>query len=109
MISHPKADELTEAVARWIEQIRPGLDPRNAFLARVATRSNQKVRMLRAPETVRFLLQVTRIGELLELVDEADLTAPVTSAPDHGLPTIGPAGRTRAQGLPTAAVPDEIA
>jgi hypothetical protein len=36
VISHPKAEELTEAVARWIDQIRPGLDPRNAFLARVA-------------------------------------------------------------------------
>lgn len=36
MITHPKPEELTDAVARWIEQIRPGLDPRNAFLARVA-------------------------------------------------------------------------
>ena len=36
MITHPKAEELAEAVARWIDQIRPGLDPRNAFLARVA-------------------------------------------------------------------------
>lgn len=36
MTTHPRADELTEAVARWIEQIRPSLDSRNAFLARVA-------------------------------------------------------------------------
>ena len=36
MITHPKAEELTEAVARWIDGIRPSLDPRNAFLARVA-------------------------------------------------------------------------
>lgn len=36
MITHPRPEELTEAVARWIEQIRPTLDPRNAFLARVA-------------------------------------------------------------------------
>ncbi len=36
MITHPRADELTEAVARWIDEVRPGLDPRNAFLARVA-------------------------------------------------------------------------
>ncbi|THD77642.1 MAG: protein kinase [Phenylobacterium sp.] len=36
MITHPKPQELTEAVARWIEEIRPSLDPRNAFLARVA-------------------------------------------------------------------------
>jgi hypothetical protein len=36
LITHPRPQELTEAVARWIEQIRPTLDPRNAFLARVA-------------------------------------------------------------------------
>ena len=36
MITHPKTEELAEAVAAWIDQIRPALDPRNAFLARVA-------------------------------------------------------------------------
>ncbi|MDE2487708.1 MAG: protein kinase [Alphaproteobacteria bacterium] len=36
MITHPKPEELTEAVGRWIEQVRPQLDPRNQFLARVA-------------------------------------------------------------------------
>ena len=36
MISHPRADQLVKAVADWIEQVRPGLDARNAFLARVA-------------------------------------------------------------------------
>jgi len=36
VITHPKPEELTEAVARWIDEIRPSLDPRNAFLARVA-------------------------------------------------------------------------
>lgn len=36
MITHPRTEELAQAVAEWIEQIRPGLDPRNAFLARVA-------------------------------------------------------------------------
>jgi hypothetical protein len=36
VIDHPKAEELAAAVARWIGQIRPSLDPRNAFLARVA-------------------------------------------------------------------------
>jgi anti-sigma B factor antagonist len=40
-----------------------------AFLARLASRSPHKVRVLRAPPTVRFLLEVTRIGELLEIVD----------------------------------------
>ena len=36
MITHPRTEELAEAVAGWIDQIRPTLDPRNAFLARVA-------------------------------------------------------------------------
>lgn len=37
MITHPKTEELVQSVARWIDEIRPGLDPRNAFLARVAS------------------------------------------------------------------------
>ncbi|AEG43110.1 STAS domain-containing protein [Isoptericola variabilis] len=41
-----------------------------AFLARLASRSPEKVRVLRAPPTVRFLLEVTRIGDLLEIVDD---------------------------------------
>jgi len=36
VITHPRTEELVQSVALWIEQIRPGLDPRNAFLARVA-------------------------------------------------------------------------
>jgi hypothetical protein len=36
VITHPRTEELAEAVARWIDSVRPGLDPRNAFLARVA-------------------------------------------------------------------------
>lgn len=73
-----------------------------AFLARIATRSSQKVRILRAPETVRFLLQVTRIGELLELVDDPE----TPDDPSHGLPTIGPGGRSP-QSVPPG--PDDVA
>jgi hypothetical protein len=36
VITHPKTEELAQAVALWIDQIRPSLDARNAFLARVA-------------------------------------------------------------------------
>ena len=36
MIEHPRADELVDAVAKWIDAIRPSLPPRDAFLARVA-------------------------------------------------------------------------
>ena len=45
-----------------------------AFLARLASRMPHRVSILRAPPTVKFLLEVTRIGELLDIVDE-----------DHGL------------------------
>ena len=44
MITHPRTEELVEAVARWIEQIRPTLDSRNAFLARVAANALATVR-----------------------------------------------------------------
>lgn len=37
MITHPTTEELVRSVALWIDQIRPTLDPRNAFLARVAS------------------------------------------------------------------------
>jgi len=36
VIENPRADELVEAVAKWIDSIRPNLPPRDAFLARVA-------------------------------------------------------------------------
>jgi hypothetical protein len=36
VITHPKTEELAKAVAGWIDELRPSLDPRNGFLARVA-------------------------------------------------------------------------
>lgn len=39
-----------------------------AFLARLSTRSSTPVRLLRVPPSVGFLLEVTRIGELLDVV-----------------------------------------
>jgi hypothetical protein len=36
LITHPRTEELAESVRLWIDEIRPTLDPRNAFLARVA-------------------------------------------------------------------------
>lgn len=36
MITHPRTEELVQSVRLWIDEIRPTLDPRNAFLARVA-------------------------------------------------------------------------
>lgn len=57
-----------------------------AFLARIASRVDQPVRVLRAPDSVRFLLEVTRIHELLEVVGDPA---------EPSLPTIGPGGRQR--------------
>ena len=51
-----------------------------AFLARLSIRSEHRVRLLRVPPTVRFLLEVTRIGELLDVVEDdgqAEPFAPV--------------------------------
>ncbi|MFI2754069.1 STAS domain-containing protein [Cellulomonas sp. P22] len=45
-----------------------------AFLARLSIRSQHRVRLLRVPPTVRFLLEVTRIGELLDVVDTDEPT-----------------------------------
>lgn len=36
MNTHPKAGELVRAVAQWIDEVRPQLDQRNGYLARVA-------------------------------------------------------------------------
>jgi len=57
-----------------------------AFLARLSTRSPTRIRLIRVPPTVRFLLDVTRIGELLEIVDEdpgSDMTFPDGTKASH--------------------------
>lgn len=41
-----------------------------AFLARLTSRSPHRVRLLHVPPTVQFLLEVTRIGELLDVVED---------------------------------------
>ena len=76
-----------------------------AFLARIATRSGSRTRVLHPPETVRFLLEVTRIGELLEVVEADEVVDAEAGEPDHGLPTIGPRGRAGRTSPP----PDDVA
>ena len=44
MITHPTTEELVQSVGQWIDQIRPSLDPRNAFLARVAANAMATIR-----------------------------------------------------------------
>lgn len=79
-----------------------------AFLARIATRSAQRVRVIRAPDNVRFLLDVTRIGELLDVVDPetGDVVRPATSAPATNAPAAGaPVGTPVAQAPSIAETP----
>ena len=45
-----------------------------AFLARLSLRSPHRVRLLRVPPTVKFLLEVTRIGELVDVVEDDEAT-----------------------------------
>lgn len=39
------------------------------LLARLASRSPQPLRVIEPPDVIRFLLEVTRIGDLVEVVD----------------------------------------
>ncbi|WP_394762532.1 DUF6285 domain-containing protein [Phenylobacterium sp.] len=77
MITHPKADELAEAVARWIDSIRPSLDPRNGFLARVAanalgaiSRELQLGPAAEAAATERFVVLLDHRGSFVDLNHE---------------------------------------
>jgi hypothetical protein len=65
VITHPKPEELAEAVARWIEQIRPELAPRNAFLARVAINALAAVGRELAQGEAAKAAAVDRISGLL--------------------------------------------
>jgi anti-anti-sigma factor len=52
------------------------------FLARLAARSTQRVRLLHPPAKVRFLLEMVKIADLLEIVDgPAPEPPPVTEGP----------------------------
>lgn len=41
-----------------------------AFLARLAQRTEHRIRLINVPPTVQFLLEITRIGELLDVVED---------------------------------------
>ncbi len=57
-----------------------------AFLARLSIRSKHRVTLLRVPPTVKFLLDVTRIGELVDVAtdDEAAPFRPVAGTDEGG-------------------------
>ena len=65
MITHPRTEELAEAVAAWIEQIRPSLDPRNAFLARVAANALATIGRELTQGPAAEAQAVARMAELL--------------------------------------------
>lgn len=80
MIEHPKAEELAQAVAGFLESIRPQLSPRDAFLARVAANAmgviGRELAGGRAAEdaaAARLSALLGREGTLTEL--NADLCA----------------------------------
>lgn len=50
-----------------------------AFLARLTAVTQEPVRIFNTPPTVRFLLEVTSIGSMLEIVDDAP--GPITGGP----------------------------
>ena len=50
-----------------------------AFLARLTAVTQEPVRIFNTPPTVRFLLEVTSIGNMLEIVDDAP--GPISGAP----------------------------
>ena len=77
MITHPRTEELAQSVALWIEQIRPSLDPRNAFLARVAANAMATIgrEITQGPaaeaEAVRLMAEVLdRTGDHAEMNTE---------------------------------------
>ena len=65
MITHPKTEELVQSVALWIDQIRPSLDPRNAFLARVAANALATVGRELTQGPAAEAEAVARMGEVL--------------------------------------------
>lgn len=65
MIDQPRAEELVEAVARWIDSVRPGLAPRDAFLARVAANALGVVRRELIGGAAAEAAAQARLAELL--------------------------------------------
>ncbi len=71
MIEHPRADELIEAVAGWVESIRPQLNPRDAFLSRVAVNALNAVKREWLQGPAADAAAVARLSALLGM--EGDL------------------------------------
>ena len=72
MIEHPRAEELLEAVARWIDDLRPALAARDAFLARVAVNALQTVRRELVQGPAAEAAAVERFSALLGITGDYD-------------------------------------
>jgi hypothetical protein len=72
VITHPRTDELVEAVAGWIDAIRPSLDPRNAFLARVAANALATVRRELTEGLAAEAAAIARMSEVLGRTGDYD-------------------------------------
>jgi hypothetical protein len=65
VITHPRTEELAESVRLWIDEIRPTLDPRNAFLARVAANAMATIARELTQGPAAEAEAVARMGEVL--------------------------------------------
>jgi hypothetical protein len=65
VITHPRTEELAESVRLWIDEIRPTLDPRNAFLARVAANAMATICREITEGPAAEAEAVARMGEVL--------------------------------------------
>ena len=70
MITHPRTEELAESVRLWIDEIRPTLDPRNAFLARVAANAMATIARELTQGPAAEAEAVARMGEVLGRSEE---------------------------------------
>ena len=85
MINNPKAEEIAQAVAGWIEQLRPSLPPRDAFRSRVAGNARATIiRELQQGPAVEKAATARMAQVLGHDGDYADLLAELCQKLRHG-------------------------
>jgi hypothetical protein len=72
MITHPNAAELARAVAHWLDELRPQLDQRNAYLARVAANALAIVEREVAQREAGESATAARLSQLLGKAGDYD-------------------------------------
>jgi len=93
VITHPRTEELAQSVALWIEQIRPSLDPRNAFLARVAANAMATISREITQRPAAEAEAVRLIGTLLDHTGtHAELNHDLCAQIRSGKMTVGTPG-----------------